>query len=136
MNKILFAPALVAAISLGGCGTLSQLPAEITTVQSQTIAIAEALCSFEPTASTIVGVVASLFPGGGPISVVATGAAKAICQAVTAVPPASARLAGAHYAPMVNGVLVEGQFVSAATSKAAKKSLKLNGVTIEGRFIK
>jgi hypothetical protein len=123
---------LTGSIALAGCSSLPQLPAEITTVTSETTAIAEAVCAFEPTAATISGVVASLFPGGGAIDTVATGAAQAICQAVTA----KGFKLGSTSPPMVGGIAIEGHFVSKSAKLAMKKKLMLNGVIINGQFIK
>ena len=131
MKKLIITSALITTLAMGGCASvqtaLNNLPAQITTVTSETQAIAVALCSFEPTAATISGVVAALFPNGGAINTVATGVAGAICQAVTA---KSVKLGGS--VPMVAGVIIEGQFVA----KSMKKKLSVHGVTIEGRYVK
>jgi outer membrane murein-binding lipoprotein Lpp len=135
MKKILLATALCGTLVLGACASvqtaLNNLPAQITTVTSETQAIATAVCAFEPTAATISGVVAALFPAGGPINTVATGVAQAICNAVTA---KSGKYGGS--APMVAGVLIEGHFVTKAHSLAVKHKLEINGVQIEGHFVR
>lgn len=147
MKKLLLSAALVGSLALGGCSTtggLPQLPVEIQTLASQTQAIAQAICAFEPTAATIGAVAASLFPGGGAIDTVANGVAAAICSAVAGTPvpatpvpvtiSAAAGKGGAMRGVSVNGVAVEGHFVSKA--KKLRKAKMINGVVINGTYTK
>ena len=142
-----FLPTAVLAISLGACSTtggLNPLPVEIQTLASQTQAIAQAICAFEPTAATIGAVAASLFPGGGAIDTVANGVAQAICSAVAGTPvpatpvpvtiSASGRKGAGYRSVYVNGVSIEGQFVHKAHK--LHKAKYINGVVINGSFVK
>lgn len=77
--------ALAAGLSLGACST-TQL-GQVDTAASQAVAFTQNLCQFVPTVSTVTGIIAALFPGGGAINTVATGVAQDICQAISAAPP-------------------------------------------------
>jgi hypothetical protein len=85
MKKALISTALASTLFLANCSStgLSNIPAQITTVTTQTQAIAQTLCQFLPTAQTIGQIAASLFPQGAPIETVANGVATAICNAVS-----------------------------------------------------
>jgi len=156
MKKLLLTS--VFALSLSACSTtggLNPLPVEIQTLATQTQAIAQVICAFEPTAATIGAVAASLFPGGGAIDTVANGVAKAICSAVAGTPvpatpvpvtiSASGRK-GAGYRSVyvngvagyksvyVNGISIEGQFMHKAHK--LHKAKYINGVVINGSFVK
>lgn len=132
IKRIVVLAAALGTLTLGACSTLNNLPVQITTAASQTQEIAKALCAFEPTVATVAGVIAALYPNGGAIATVASGAASAICDAVTA---KSATLRSAAV-PTVAGVIIEGRFITKSEQKAAKRSLSVSGVPIEGRFVR
>lgn len=110
MKKALLSAALAGSLFLGSCTALTNLPTQISTVTTQTQAIAQTLCQFLPTASTIAAIAASLFPGGGPIETVASGVANSICNALTSVPLSAVK--GRHGAlkASVNGIPIDGHY--------------------------
>lgn len=122
MRKALLSTALVSSMFLASCSSLPNLPVQITTLTSQTQAIAQAICQFLPTAQTIGAVAASLFPGGGAIDVVANGVASAICAAVAGTP--------------VPATPVPVQLTAAAARHGVARKVAINGVIIEGQFAK
>jgi len=109
MRKLMLGTALSAFITLGGCTTNGTQPAGGITIQDVQNA-AVAACSFLPTAASI----ASLLTAN-PAVATASQVAALICEAVTAKPPASAKLRGPNaITVVVNGktVKIEGEFVA------------------------
>lgn len=108
MRKFLLMAPVVGALSLGGCGTTGNTPADIQQLILQVQAAAVQVCSFLPTAETITAIISA----GNPVVGTATAVANAICAAVTA---KSARLG--ETAPQVNGVPIHGTFVRRARTR-------------------
>jgi hypothetical protein len=142
MKNLLLSTALASSLLLGACGTTGGLniPAEISTVTSQATAIAQAVCAFVPTAATIGAIAASLFPGGGPIDVVANGVASAICAAVAGTPvpitPVKASISAAVKRSGAKGVAINGIPVEGHFSHGAKRARMINSIIVNGSFTK
>ncbi len=101
MKKLLLAIPLAAALTFGGCATTGGNVNVIEQVRQAAVAV----CGFLPTVETVAAILAS----GNPIVATASGIANAICDAVTHLPPMTARR-GAP-APSVAGVVIHGKFV-------------------------
>lgn len=115
---------LAAALMLGACAGVPDsapvsgsgvviggavVPGDTTIQQIQDTAVR--VCGFVPTVTTVTGIVASFFPGGGPINSIVSTVANGICNAVVSSSgKKTARRAGASGPPTVGGVRVEGYF--------------------------
>jgi hypothetical protein len=114
MRKFLASTAVAGSLLLGGCATTGTgvdpitgqpIATEIANIQ----ALAVKICGFQPTEATVAAIVATFIPGSASIVTIINQVAQSICAAV--VPAASGRLRGAAW-PEVNGVPINGHFVS------------------------
>lgn len=95
-------------VGLSGCaGTnavLPNVPPQIDTTVSQVQSIATTLCKFEPTAATVVKILATISGAGG-IADVASNIAASICSAITSKSAVRGRV------PTLHGVVLNGRYV-------------------------
>jgi hypothetical protein len=111
MNKALTAIALAGTLFLANCSTLGGgLPtqAQITAITAQAQSATQTACGFLPTAQTIGGIAASLFPNGAPIETMISTVASAICNALTTHAAVRGRAGVARF----HGVPIHGHYVS------------------------
>ena len=97
MRKLMLGAAMAAFAVLGGCATTAN-----TDIVAEVQSITTAVCSFVPTADTIIAIT-----GSSPALTTAAAVAQAICAAVT---PKAASLKRATL-PAVNGIVIHGSFV-------------------------
>lgn len=88
------------ATSDTGGGVPSIDPAAISQIQADAVQV----CGFEPTAATVINIIAAI-AGAGPVASMVTNAADAICKAVTA------KAARPGHKPSYHGVTINGRFV-------------------------
>lgn len=119
MKKIASVVALIAAVSLAGCGTTGLItPGPTSTPISSGNATVDAVvaatvkaCGFLPTVQTAASVLSTFVPGASVGVGIANAVAKAICDAVAPAKASGRRSMRAGASPVVNGVPIEGRFV-------------------------
>jgi hypothetical protein len=110
-----------------GCGTTPvQVQTDITQIIAQVQSITAQACKFIPT----VGTVAAIITANNPGVTTAVAIAEAICNAITAAPPAAAGELGGTVVPrVINGWRVTTKYRGTAVVVAT-----VNGVVIRGNY--
>lgn len=108
--------AMALALALGGCSstiTPSSLNTTLTTIEQNIIGFAQTLCGFQPTISTVEGIITTLYPGASIATIPEQTVAATICNSIP--PPAvvAARRLGAGAAIVYPGtnIVIHGTYV-------------------------
>lgn len=114
--KKLIAIAAVAAATLVSACNITLTPEQLAAAEQALVADATSVCGFEPTiASAGFLIISALIPSAAGIDAVVKGLADAVCKAelaaVAANPPAAGQRKMAAAPVVVNGVTIEGHFV-------------------------
>lgn len=111
LRRLLIVPALLAGITLGGCATTGGAGAGgVSETISQIQSVAQQVCGFVPTATTVARVITTFTGGGGAVDMVSQ-IASGICAAVASAPKSMVRgKKRLARAPVYRGVRIQGSF--------------------------